>query len=65
MMLFSTCYLRKRKESLRQIGLGCRVEWGCGDHFSNMVREGLEGGHLSQEGSRCGGFRAGHYTLSV
>ena len=64
MMLFSTCYLRKRKESLRQIGLGCRVEWGCGDHFSKTVRGGLEGGHLSQEeGSRCGGFRAGRLHL--
>lgn len=34
MMIFRTCHMKKRKERLRQIGLGCRVEWGCGDHFS-------------------------------
>lgn len=28
MIIFSTCYMKKRKESLRQIGLECRVEWG-------------------------------------
>ena len=34
MMIFSTCYMKKRKERLRQIGLGCRMEWGSRGHFS-------------------------------